>query len=364
MTTDCPNCSCGVECAAGAGASAVCPFCGETFEIASTPFEQLSAWIRRFNPDSEQSPFFNKDYAAVMPCKNFTGWIIHRIREDSPGEVVRLLSVFLENRLAAAQVNTLWRYDFTPCIETTPEAYDELRALWLVSCLNRFPQDSAEALLFSSALWVHPVKMTAPCLENGLKKLKVLRKEGPLELRDEPVKEEDLFLVPPKENPLFEWAMQTPVAIRQRLTGALSYCGHGNSEEYAYGHTIQLDQATYYGDRLLGVDYGYATDALMQSNIFCEPVMEDFSKFFSKDELTVFLSGAGIPVKKSFTRKRMFDLFMNTPSGKDILREKLKGKHYVRLHPTLEGYAGELMDYQRKMFRFWQVASKITPLNL
>ena len=89
MTTDCPNCSSLLEGEIAPGARVVCPFCGETFEVCTSPFEQLRMFMETHWPPPEHGGPFCEGEA---PRKNYTGWIIHRLREDNPEAVIDLMS--------------------------------------------------------------------------------------------------------------------------------------------------------------------------------------------------------------------------------------------------------------------------------
>ena len=351
MITDCPNCSWRFETKQAIGESASCPFCNTVFQLFLSPFEQLKSYLEVINPNFERSPFFNPNYATWAAYKNYLGWVVHRIRTNQIEEVFKLCCIFMHPIQAEMMLNTIWNFDFRQYVTASDDAFVELLAIWIVSgfCLLEHPLSFAA--LIAEHLWIHPIAIRPEYMDLALQQAEEQRMAQCPE--DAPIQKEDLMLNYPMENPLLDWSLEAPLAIRQRLILALLYSGHAtyNNERRCW---IRLDDCTYYDSRMHGVDYGYATRKLMESNIFCEPPLEHFEKFFSREEYFSFLNEFNIPTKKSFTRKRMLAELLDADGGEVWLRNKIADDGYVQLHPTLVKYAIELEKYYRNFFLLWK----------
>ena len=159
MKTDCPNCSWLLDGDFSPGMNIVCPFCGETFEVCAAPFEQLRKFMETHWPAVEFGPF--RDYG--YPLKNYTGWIIHRLRENDPAAVIDLMTEFQRDReYSAEKVNTLWTFDFSPYLRAEPETLEEIRALWLRVRFTSHarPESQNIAVLLEDALWTENIELT------------------------------------------------------------------------------------------------------------------------------------------------------------------------------------------------------------
>ena len=338
MMTDCPNCSSLLEGEIAPGARVVCPFCGETFEVCTSPFDQLRMFMETHWPPPEHGGPFCEGEA---PRKNYTGWIIHRLREDNPEAVIDLMSAISPGcrTRAAEKVNTLWKFDFTPYLKVDPETLEEIRALWLRVRFNNYARSEAKniACLLRLSMWTRKIELTPDWLDKAHDLLEKERQNlDPDGEELDPVSEQDLMMTEPQGNPLYDWAAQAPLAIRERLTAALRMCGYdssgGNRPPNSY--QFKLDRAY---EWRWGADFGYASRYLLDSNTFCGPCPETYEKLFSREELSAFLTERGIPSKSSCSRKRMLDMLLSLPDGPAWFEQKIKEQQYVRLQPTLSG---------------------------
>ena len=302
-----------------------------------------------------------RDYG--YPYKNFTGWIIHRLRENNPAAVIDLMAEFLQDRKRAEnKVNTLWAFDFAPYLKADPETLEEIRALWL---RVRFapharPENQNIAVLLKQAVWTRKIELTPGWIKKALD----LFERERLELdpdgtgEPEPVTANDLVMSPPKNNPLFDWATQAPVAIRERLLEALQMCGCGYAGDNRppNSHPFKLDRAQ---ENRWGADCGYASKCLLNSNIFCNPLPETYEKLFSKDEFSALLSERGLATKPSYTRKQMLNMLLAAPDGGVWFDRKLRDQQYVRLHPTLSPYLDEIKKEIGRSYRLYEAIAMI-----
>lgn len=348
MVIDCPNCSCLLEGDVEPGVKALCPFCEAEFEVGATPIEQLKSYLSIKNADSERSPFLDKNYALPAAFKNFIGWIVQRLRENQRDEILKLCCIFMSPLQAEMMLDAILQFDFRKYIYIQDDAHLELLATWIVSgfgLINR----SVFASLIAEHLWTYSVSIRPEYVDTALQKAKELYCDD-----DISIQEEDLTLVPLSHNPLFEWGVNASLAVRQRLMLALLYSGHNscNGERRAW---IQLDKCTYYSSRMHGVDYGYATKQLLESNIFCKPSPDVWDKLFSKEEYTAFLSELGIPTKKSFSRKRMLTELLNTDGGQAWFEKRMNSRGFVQIHPSLIKYAMDLEQHYRKCALLWEI---------
>lgn len=361
MITDCPNCSCLLEGEISPGVKIDCPFCETTFLVCATPFEQLKAYLNDVNSDSERSPFFDKNYALPAAYKNFAGWIVHRIRKKQHEDLFRLCCVFMSSIQAKMMLDAILQFDFRRYITISDDAHTELLANWIVSgfCLLDRP---TFASTIAEHLWIYPVAVRAEYSDIALQKAQKLHCSN-----DDFFQKEDLTLEHLRNNPLWEWSIKTPLAIRQRLMLALLYSGH-STENATRRSWIQLDNCTYYDSRMHGVDYGYATKKLLNSNIFCEPPFNDWEKLFSKGEYASILDELNIPIKKSFSRKQMLTEILNYDGGESFIQNKIISRGFVQIHPSLVKYAIDLERHYRKCFRLWEIIlsfdfGNTTPIN-
>ena len=359
MKTDCPNCSFLIEGEFSPGNAVFCPFCGETFEFCVSPFEQLRTFMMNHWPVIEYGPF--RDYG--YPRKNYTGWIIHRLREDNRAAVIDLMAQFLVDReYAAESVNSLWSFDFSPYLSADPETVEELRALWIRVRFTDHarPERQNISALLRTALWTRQISLTPDWIGKTLTVFEEERQQLDPEDREETeqVTEADLIVAHPQGNPLFDWAVQAPVAIRERLHNALLMCNFGSSGDKTqpYSYLFKLDRAQ--NDRW-GADCGYASRCLFESNIFTGPLPETYNKLFSKEELSAFLAEHGVGSKPSYSRQKMLDLLLVQPGGTDWLEEKIKAKMFVRLHPALARYLDEIHEDFRKGWHFYDAMAMI-----
>jgi len=359
VKTDCPNCSWLLEGDFSPGMNIVCPFCGETFEVCAAPFEQLRKFMETHWPAVEFGPF--RDYG--YPRKNYTGWIIHRLRENDPAAVIDLMTEFHQDReYAAEKVNTLWTFDFSPYLQAEPETLEEIRALWLRVRFTSHarPESQNIAILLREALWTEKIELTPYWIGKALELFEEKRLEldpdGTEEI--EPITESDLAVSLPQGNPLFDWAAAAPLAIRERLLSALRMCGYSfyGDTRPPNSHHFKLDSAQ---EHRWGADCGYASKCLMDSNIFCAPLPESYAKLFSKEEFAALLAERGGPSKPSYSRKRMLELLYDTPDGAAWVEQKVKERRYVRLHPTLSDYCDEIDESIRRGYRLYEAIGMI-----
>ena len=337
----------------------VCPFCGETFEVCAAPFEQLRRFMETHWPAVEFGPFREYGY----PRKNYTGWIIHRLRDNDPAAVIDLMTEFHRDReYAAEKVNTLWTFDFSPYLRAEPETLEEIRALWLRVRFTSHarPESQNIAILLRGALWTKKIELTPYWTGKALGLFEKGRQEldpnGNEEM--EPVTESDLTVSLPQGSPLFDWAAAAPLAIRERLQFALQMCDYGFSGDTRppNGHQFKLDSAQEYR---WGADCGYASKCLMDSNIFCDPPPETYAKLFSKEEFSALLAERGLSSKPSYSRKRMLDLLLDASDGGAWMEQKVKEQKYIRLHPTLSDYRDEIEENIRNGYRLYEALGMI-----
>lgn len=344
MVTDCPNCSSILTGDFSLESIISCPFCSISFKVCASPFEQLKNFMESGFPAIEYGPF--RDYG--YPRKNYTGWIIHRLREDNREAVIALMNQFLQDLKRATQyVNTLWDFDFGPYIEATPETIEELRALWLRVRFKTSAEQEGNNIsyLCRNALWTKEISLTPDWTEKVLRIFEEMRLQlNPEDQEDvEPVSVQDLKISQPENNPLFDWACQAPIAIRESLAFALRMCNYGppRDDQFRYGYLFRLDQSQEYR---WGADHGYASHYLLESNIFSAPAVEQYQKSFSKAELFAFLDERKISYKQNYTRQRMIDLLLSMPDGDIWLEKKIKDAQIVCLHPTLYEYYDKIRD--------------------
>ena len=357
MITDCPNCSWIIKTDARCGESVLCPFCGEDFEICFSPFEQLRRFMVTHYPPVEYGPF--RDYG--YPRKNYTGWIIHRLRENNREDVIRLMADFYPNE-ASEKVTTLWNFDFSPYLNVDPGTLEEIRALWLrvrLACHAR-PESQDMAVLLQLAMWTKKIEITPYWKEKALEFFEDKNKDSILENDDniEIISVQDLSIKPPQNNPIFNWAIQTPIAIRERLWSALRMCNFSCNGNMTTPNSYQfrLDQSQEYR---WGADCGYATKYLLESNIFCDPRPETYEKLFSKQEFFIFMKERGLPTVPNYTRKYMLNLLRNGPEGALWFEQKIKEHKIVRLHPSLSDYCTEVRQCIWNGYRLFEAIGMI-----
>lgn len=353
MITDCPNCSWVFESEESVGGLAHCPYCCATFMLLASPFEQLKAYVETVNANAEKSSFLAHEYVVPGAFKNYVGWVLRRIQANQPYEIFKLCCIFMSTAQAEMMLEVVWHFDVRQYINAPDEACVELLAIWIVTgfCLLDHPESLEERI--AEHLWVWPIGVRPEYMDLAMQRVDEWRLNEPLDMRPDVVMYEDLEPSVPIGNPLFDWAEEVPPAVRQRLILALCYTDHSllNGERCRW---IQLDRCTYYDSRMHGVDYGYATNILMESNIFCDPLIEDFEHFFSKDQYSMFLSERGIATKKSYTRKKMLDNLLTLDDGEAWMRAKVAENGYVRIHPSLVKYAAELLTYYRQVSLLWK----------
>ncbi len=359
MITDCPNCSCLMEGDLMIGMNVICPFCGETFKLHSSPFEQLRDFMETHYPLSEFGAFRENGY----PSKNYTGWIIHRIRENDQDSVIKLMNEFHQDlERSTRKVNQLWSFDFTLYVNADQETIDEIRALWIRARLASYarPERLNVRTIFLFALWTRKITLTQYWINKVLTLFEEERQqydeEDPEDI--ELITANDLIISLPENNPLFDWAVQAPLSIRERLDYALHMCCYGSSgtDAFRYAHQFQMDDAQEYR---WGSDLGYATKLLLESNIFCGPLPETYHKLFTKDEFRTFLSEYGIDSKPSYSRKRMLDMLLSSQDGVIFFKRKIEDAKIVRLQPELADYLDEIIEYDQKSYHIYDAIGMI-----
>jgi len=359
MITDCPNCSTALQGDIAPGDYVGCPFCGENFEVCSSPFDQLRKFMETHWSDAGYGSFRNYGY----PYKNYTGWILHRIDENDRNAVIDLMTEFSHDRSSAAKkVNTLWNFDFSSYLTTDTETEKEIRALWLRVRFTSHarPESQNIAVLLSQALWPRKIELTPEWTVKALalfeKERQELDPDGTLEI--EPVTEDNLSMSLPQNNPLCVWATQAPVAIRERLWAALKMCGYGylDDDRPPNNYQFKLDRAQ--EDRW-GADCGYASKYLIDSNIFVGPLPETYEKLFSKNEFFAFLSECGLTAKASSSRRQMLEMLRAQPGGDAWFERKVEEQKYVRLQPTLSKYLDEIKEGFRRGYRLYEAIAMI-----
>ena len=337
MTTDCPNCSWLFETNNKSGDKIICPFCSSQFMLFDSPFDQLHYFLQAHYSEIENGPFF--DYSC-SPNKDFSGWISHRIRYDQPGDIFKLYREFTSAVKAKIIIESLWNFNLMKYLDLSDEAGIDFLAVWLYAGL--IPRDSPMNLsgLIAEHLWNYQISIQNEFVRialDGIKKDPLIDSSG--------VGESDLTLEYLKENPIFDWGKDAPLAFRRQLIVSLS-------QAYCYGRTVssyfRLDKC-WSSVPYSGADHGYTTQKLLDSNIFCEVLEDKYEKLFSKDELIVFMNELQLPVKKSFTRRKMVAVIMDSPEGSAKLKELVADKNYVMIHPSLEKYAREMVDHHRDL---------------
>jgi len=127
---------------------------------------------------------------------------------------------------------------------------------------------------------------------------------------------------------------------------------------YDFANTIGYelwDGKCSYNTKKWGINEKLCIEKLLELNLLCPSDEIDLlSETLSKEEFLAFSSQINVPIKKSWTKRKIYDAIINTEQGKSLLIDEVKKRGFLKLNPIYEqdmDYTLQQIEYNKKILQ-------------
>jgi hypothetical protein len=329
---------------------------------AQQPITQLLRQIR--NIGNSEYPFLHKEYSPVsrVPCTDFTGFIINRLRENDIDSISALMREIIRANPGVGigssatdwitkSVKEVVQIDMAHYISFPDNrAYDELKAMMLVMSKTGMTRsfwivDNKIPILFARALCCFPVELKPP-IKNLINKANDFIASMKKETEGESSYWENFSLFPSEvvvpsiqNNPCRQKLLSLSLGARLHLFDAVSK------------KVGELPELTSYRTRDFGLHIPVTTQEILESGLLIKTQESSaLANCFTKNDLIATCQQHNIEYKKSWDKKKLLQAVEK--EAPQFIEKALKNRELVGINP----------EYEEDLLRFYQSSQDLEPL--
>ncbi len=337
-------------------------------DSADTKLQQIKKDIR--NIGNKDFPFLHQNYSVSsrIPCTDFTEWIIERLIENDTKAIKLLMFEIVkanpglgtEGEWIEKVVDSLLSIKWQKYISLEDNALNELIAICIILSKSGGQKEFwllEEINLLINALCVYSLEINPEAFKKLILKannfINGMKKDATPSWMD--FETYDTSILDKKShrlsnNEISDFLKSKSVGSRLHFFDTLTYFSD-------FGRTVaSLFDSTVYNTRKFGLNISKTVNELIESPVFISPLKdEQILKLFEKTELIKIAETLNNEVKKSWNKKKLYEIITLDSSGKELLKENLNVKKAVVIDSSLNSKLDELLKFKYTVKKYFEL---------
>lgn len=313
-------------------------------------------------------PFLHKEYspASRVPCMDFTSWIIDRINENDSYSIKELMrSILIANpglgtgpEWIDSKIDSVMKLDFSKYIDIDEKGLSELKAIFIILSKNGGGRQFwilEDVKIIINSIGIYPIKLRFNNFNTLVKKansfIKSMKKDNipawiDYNLYSSPINTGNINLS--ENNNTHKYLLSLPISSRLHYFDTIDYLNRKN--------VVSLLESTYYSTRNFGIDINDSVKLLTNSDQFIlSSVNENILKSYTKDKLISICSELDIDIKKTWSKKKIFESILLNQNGKKIIGKFISENFIVFYNKKYRDELNELIQYKQSIRNIFEL---------